>query len=130
MRILSGQVHAALDYVTVVIFALGPSIVGLSGAAAIISYALAVVHLAMTLVTDIPFSLLKVMPLKLHALVEAIVGPVLVIGGLFLPFSSQARIFFIVMGRSSWLTGCSRATALRASRERCPSRSWPMSVGT
>ena len=98
MRILSGQVHAGLDYVTVVIFALAPSVVGLSGAAAIISYALAVVHLAMTVVTDMPFSLLKVVPPGLHALVEAIVGPVLVIGGLFLPFSSQARIFFIVMG--------------------------------
>jgi hypothetical protein len=98
MRIISGQVHAALDYVTVVIFALAPSVVGLSSAAAIISYALAVVHLAMTVVTDMPFGLLKLVPLKLHALVEAIVGPVLVIGGLFSPFSSQARMFFIAMG--------------------------------
>ena len=98
MRIISGQVHAALDYVTVVIFALAPSVVGLSGAAAIISYALAVVHLAMTVATDMPFGLLKLVPLKLHALVEAIVGPVLVIGGLFSPFSSQARMFFIAMG--------------------------------
>ena len=98
MKIISGQVHAALDYVIVVIFALAPSVLGLSGAAAIISYALAVVHLAMTVVTDMPFSLLKLVPLKLHALVEAIVGPVLVIGGLFSPFSSQARIFFIAMG--------------------------------
>jgi hypothetical protein len=34
MKIISGQVHAALDYVTVVIFALAPSVVGLSSAAA------------------------------------------------------------------------------------------------
>jgi hypothetical protein len=98
MRITSGKVHAALDYVTVIVFALAPSVIGLSGAASIISYALAVVHLAMTVVTNMPFSLLKLVPLKLHALVEAIVGPVLVIGGLFSPFSLPARMFFIAMG--------------------------------
>jgi hypothetical protein len=32
----------------------------LSGVAAIISYVLAVVHLSMTLVTDMPFSLVKI----------------------------------------------------------------------
>ena len=98
MKIISDEVHAVLDYVTIVIFALAPSVIGLFGVAAIISYALAVVHLAMTIATDMPFGLAKVVPLKLHALVEAIVGPVLVIGALLLPFSSPARAFFVAMG--------------------------------
>jgi hypothetical protein len=98
MKIISDEVHAALDYVTVVIFALAPTVIGLAGAAALISYVLAVVHLAMTLVTDMPFSLAKKVPIKLHALVEVIVGPVLVIGGFLFAFSMPARIFFVAMG--------------------------------
>jgi hypothetical protein len=98
MKIISNEVHAVLDYVTVVIFAFAPTVIGLSGVAAIISYVLAVVHLSMTLVTDMPFSLAKLVPIKLHALVEAVVGPVLVIGGLFIAFSTPARVFFVAMG--------------------------------
>jgi hypothetical protein len=98
MKIISSEAHAALDYLTVVIFALAPTVIGLSGTAAIISYVLAVVHLSMTLVTDMPFSLVKIVPIKLHALVELVVGPVLVIGGLLLEFPTPARTFFVVMG--------------------------------
>jgi hypothetical protein len=98
MKIISSEAHAALDYLTVVIFALAPTVIGLSGVAAIISYVLAVVHLSMTLVTDMPFSLVKILPIRLHALVELVVGPVLVIGGLLLEFPAPARTFFVVMG--------------------------------
>jgi hypothetical protein len=98
MKIISDEVHAALDYVTVVIFALAPTVIGLSGLAAIISYVLAVVHLAMTLVTDMPLSFAKLVPIKLHALVEAVVGPVLAVGGLISTGPWSARIFFVAMG--------------------------------
>jgi hypothetical protein len=98
MKIISSEAHAALDYLTVVIFALAPTAIGLSGVAAIISYVLAVVHLSMTVVTDMPFSLVKIVPIKLHALVELVVGPVLVIGGLLLEFPTPARTFFVAMG--------------------------------
>src|SRR5271154_865417 len=98
MKIISSKAHSAIDYLTVVIFALAPTVIGLSGVAAIISYVLAVVHLSMTLVTDMPFSLVKILPIKLHALVELAVGPVLVIGGLLLGFPTPARTFFVAMG--------------------------------
>jgi len=98
MKIISSEIHAALDYLTVIIFALAPMVIGLTGTAAIISYALAVVHLSMTLVTDMPFSLVKIVPIKLHALVEFTVGPVLVIGGLLLELPTPARTFFVAMG--------------------------------
>lgn len=74
MKIISSKAHAALDYLTVVIFALAPTAIGLTGTSAIISYVLAAVHLSMTLVTDMPFSLVKIVPIKLHALVEFLAG--------------------------------------------------------
>ena len=98
MKIISSEAHAALDYLTVVIFALAPTVIGLTGASAIISYVLAVVHLSMTLVTDMPFSLVKIVPIKLHALVELMVGLVLVIGGFLLELPTPAPTFLVAMG--------------------------------
>lgn len=98
MKIISNEAHAALDYLTVVIFALAPLVIGLTGVAAIVSYVLAAVHLSMTLVTDMPLSPVKFVPIRLHALVELVVGPVLVIGGLLLQLPTPARIFFVAMG--------------------------------
>lgn len=98
MKIISSEAHAALDYLTVVIFALAPTVIGLTGISAIVSYVLAVVHLSMTLVTNMPFSLVKIVPMRLHALVELVVGPVLVVGGLLLELPTPARMFFVAMG--------------------------------
>jgi hypothetical protein len=98
MKIISSEVHAALDYLTVAIFALAPTVIGLTGTSSIISYVLAVVHLSMTLMTNMPFSLVKVVPIKLHAFVELLVGLVLVIGGLLLELPTPARTFFVAMG--------------------------------
>lgn len=99
MKIISDTTHGILDYVTVVLFALAPSLFGLTGTAALISYALAVIHLAMTVLTDMPLGVIKVIPLKLHALVELVVGPVLVVGTLVLPsFFAGGQAFFVAAG--------------------------------
>ena len=98
MKIISSEAHAAIDYLTVVIFALAPTVIGLTGPSAVISYVLAVVHLSMTLATDMPFSPVKIVPIKLHALVEFMVGLVLVTGGFLLALPTPARTFFVAMG--------------------------------
>jgi hypothetical protein len=98
MKIISSEAHAVLDYLTVIIFALAPTVIGLTGVSAMISYGLAIVHLSMTLATDMPFSLVKIVPVKLHALVELMVGLVLVIGGFLLELPTPARTFFVAMG--------------------------------
>ena len=99
MKILSDTTHGILDYVTVALFVLAPSLFGFSGTGALISYALAGIHLAMTLLTNMPLGVVKIIPLKLHALVEMVVGPVLVIGALTLPaLVTGGRDFFIAAG--------------------------------
>ncbi len=74
MKIISDTTHGILDYVTVVLFALAPSVLGLTGTAALISYALAAIHLTMTVLTDMPLGVIKIIPIKLHAFVELAVG--------------------------------------------------------
>jgi hypothetical protein len=99
MKILSDTTHGILDYLTVALFVLAPSLFGFSGTAAIISYALAGIHLAMTLFTDMPLGVVKIIPMKLHAFVEMLVGPVLVVGALALPaLVIGGRGFFIAAG--------------------------------
>jgi len=99
MKIISDTTHGILDYVTVALFALAPSVLGLTGTAALISYALAVIHLAMTVLTDMPLGIIKIIPIKLHALVELVVGPVLVLGALALPMLfAGGQTFFMAAG--------------------------------
>src|ERR1700723_3468449 len=98
MKVISDTAHGILDYLTVAIFALAPSILGLTGYAALVSYALAAIHLVMTLFTNMPLGVFKIIPMRLHALVEMLVGPVLVVAALVLPtILGDKREFFLVM---------------------------------
>src|SRR5258705_1904249 len=99
MKVISDTAHGVLDYLAVAVFAWAPSVLGLTGFAALVSYALAAIHLVMTLLTNMPLGVLKIIPMRLHALVEMLVGPVLVVAALVLPtILGDKREFFLVMG--------------------------------
>ena len=100
MKPISLTLHGAIDYLAVLIFAAAPTVIGLSGWPAVLSYALAGVRLLMTLLTDFPAGVIKLVPVALHNWVERIVGPVLIILA-FVPLNGatqNARIFFGIMG--------------------------------
>jgi hypothetical protein len=100
MKIISPRVHGYLDYVTVVVFLLAPMVIGLTGIPAMLAYALAGVHLVMTLATDFSLSIVKLIPLAIHGWVERVVGPLLVLLS-FIPgfaINTPARIFYLLIG--------------------------------
>jgi hypothetical protein len=100
MKPISLTLHGAIDYLAVLIFAAAPTVIGLSGWPAALSYALAGVHLLMTLLTDFPAGVIKLVLVALHNWVERIVGPVLIILA-FVPLNGatqNARFFFGTMG--------------------------------
>jgi hypothetical protein len=97
MKPISLTVHGVIDYLAVVILAVAPAVIGLSGWPAALSYALAGIHLLMTLLTDFPAGVIKVIPIALHQWVERIVGPVLIILA-FVSMTEAARAFFVAMG--------------------------------
>jgi hypothetical protein len=97
MKPISVTFHGVIDYVAVVIFAVAPAVIGLSGWPAVLSYALAGIHVVMTLLTDFPAGVIKVIPIALHQWVERIVGPVLIILA-FVSMTEAARAFFVAMG--------------------------------
>jgi hypothetical protein len=100
MKILNAKVHGALDYLVVLIFLGAPTLLHLSAVPAAISYSLAGIHLLLTLLTDFPMGLLKVVPLKWHGIIELIVGPALIALPFVLGFGSEpaAQYFYVVNG--------------------------------
>ena len=110
MKPLTARLHGYLDYLTVLIFLIAPSVLGFGGLPAKLAWLLAGVHLAMTLVTRFPLGVFRRLAFTLHGWVERIVGPAL-IAVAFLPdiFSVKpAFAFFAGMGlviiAVGWLT--------------------------
>jgi hypothetical protein len=98
MKIISPTQHGYLDYVTVVLFLVAPTLIGLTGVAGTLAYALAAIHLAMTLVTDFPLGIAKLLPFSIHGWVERVVGPVLILLPFALGFDTVAQSFYVVIG--------------------------------
>ena len=100
MKILDSRTHGYLDYLTVLAFAVAPSLLGFTGTPATVSYALAVIHLSMTLLTAYPLGAVKVIPFPIHGMVELFVGALLVAAPYLLGFAREgaARNFFAASG--------------------------------
>lgn len=97
---ITSKTHGILDYITVLIFAVAPSLINLSEIGTALAYTLAVVHLLMTFFTGFSMGFIKIIPFYLHGYVELVVGLVLAIGpwiaGNLIPETDQ--IFFSVVG--------------------------------
>lgn len=98
MKLISSAKHGYLDYLTVILFLAAPALIGMSGIAGIIAYALAGIHLAMTLITDFPLGAAKLLPFAVHGWVERIVGPIVILLPFGFGFDAPARVFYIVIG--------------------------------
>ncbi len=100
MKILTPRIHGILDFVVVALFALAPTLFGLSGTPATISYALAVIHLILTLTTAFPYGILKLIPFTVHRALEVVVSILLVLAPWIFGFAAEdnAKMFYIGSG--------------------------------
>ena len=98
MRLIPAALHHVLDFVTIVAFALAPTALGLSGFPAVLAWVLALVHLAMTLLTQFPPRTGRPLPLPLHGTVELAVGIALLALPLLLGWSGTPRTFYLAAG--------------------------------
>jgi len=74
MNKLSPTTHGILDYLIVVLLFISPRLVKMEPAGSALSSGLAIVHLVLTLLTDFRLGIVRVIPLRIHGLVELIVS--------------------------------------------------------
>lgn len=98
MRMIPPGMHRVLDFVTVIAFAAAPSALGLTGAPALVSYALAIIHLVLTLLTRFSPGGSQPLALKIHGVVEMLVGPVLLVAPFALGWVGVAKTFYLAAG--------------------------------
>ncbi len=100
MKILTPRVHGYLDFVVVVLFAMGPTVFGFTGLPATVSYVLAGIHLTLTLLTAFPMGIIKLIPFTVHGALELLTSILLVIAPWAAGFSEQttAKIFYVAAG--------------------------------
>lgn len=100
MKVISPRIHGYFDFLTVFIFLLAPTLLELGQLSAMLAYGLAVVHLIVTLASDFPFGVVKLIPFTVHGWIERMVGPLLIAVPFILNFSDEeaARNFYIAMG--------------------------------
>ena len=100
MKIITPRIHGYLDFLTVVLFLLAPTLLGLSQLPAILAYAIAAIHLIVTLTSDFPFGAVKLIPFTIHGWIEHLVGPSLIALPFIAGFANEgaARNFYIGIG--------------------------------
>lgn len=100
MRPLNPVSHGISDYAFAVAFALAPWTFGFGGAARTLSDVLAVGFLLLALFSRYPPGLVRVLPFRVHALVEAVVAPAVALAPWWLGFRDQDRAvaFYAVAG--------------------------------
>lgn len=92
------RLHQILDYVTVVGFALLPTLFSLTGLPRTLAYVLAPVHLLVTAMTRFTTSSRAPIPLPLHGLIEIVVGPALILLAVLAGWPEPARTVYIATG--------------------------------
>ena len=101
MKVLSPSAHGVLDYMTVIFFALAPFLFELQGTYATVCYVLAGGYLLITLLTDFPLGVMRVIPFPVHGSFELVSGPVFIIAPWLFGFADDnptARNLFVASG--------------------------------
>ena len=101
MKIISPTLHGVLDYLTCGLFAMAPSLFGFTGTYATVCYLLAGGYLVISLITNMPLGILKLLPFWLHGRLELVSGLVFIASPWLFGFAHDngvARNFFVAMG--------------------------------
>lgn len=106
MKILNARVHGYIDFFVVIAFLAAPTLFDFSDMPAKLSYALAVIHLGLVLVTAYPYGIIKKVPFEVHGVIELLVSVGLVAFPWVLGFSSEdsTRNFYVAAGIAVFLT--------------------------
>lgn len=97
---INSKIHGIIDYAVVLFLWASPSLFTLPETTAIFTYVLGGIHLVLTLATNFEMGVLKVIPFKIHGLIELVVGLALIGVAFYLGEmeGELARNFYIGFG--------------------------------
>lgn len=91
MNILTSKSHGVLDYIFSIFLLAAPTIFQMEGNLSTITYVLGAAHLLITILTNFELGLIKLIPFRIHGLIEIVVSLLLV--ALAFWFNSQGSEF-------------------------------------
>lgn len=71
---ISPRLHGVIDYITVLTLLISPDLFGMQATASTFTFVLAFVHLGLTMFTDFDAGVLKLIPLRVHGMIEMFVS--------------------------------------------------------
>lgn len=96
--IFTRKFHAYIDYPVALGLIAMPFLFGFEGAAFGLSVLTGVAALVLTLITDHETGVIKVLPYKLHLLVDGLVGAAFIAAPFVLGLSGLAMAYYLVLG--------------------------------
>ena len=105
MKFISTKIHGFIDLLVVVFLLASPSYFGFTGVLATFTYALAAVHLILTILTNYTVGIFKVIPLTIHGSIEFIVGIALIVLAYTLfKDNADGKLYYVILGTVVLLT--------------------------
>lgn len=98
MRIISPFVHGILDYALILFLLASPTLFNMTGNLALFTYVLGGVHFLVTILTAFPLGLLKVIPFRIHGLLEVVVAILLALVSFYFYNAGEVLGFYFYMG--------------------------------
>jgi len=75
---LNSKIHGIIDYLVVVCLIAAPTLFQLPSVTSLMTYTIAGIHLVLTATTNFEMGVIKIIPLKIHGIIELIVSVALV----------------------------------------------------
>ena len=104
MKMISPKIHGVIDYTVVAFLWLSPLLFSFTDLVSILTYGLGFIHLMLTVFSDFPLGLYKILPFKFHGIAELIVSIILIASTLFINLSEVEQIFYFFFGIAVFFT--------------------------
>ena len=106
MKFISPKIHGLIDYLSVIFLFISPTLFGFTGLVGIFTYALGAVHLLLTILTNYPLGIVKVIPVTAHASIELLAGVALIVLAymLFADNAEGSKLYYVIFGTVILLT--------------------------
>ncbi len=103
---LNSRIHGAIDYGVVLFLLLSPTLFVLPEITSIFTYALGLIHLFLTMTTKFELGIFKIIPFRIHGIIELIVSLALIAVAFYLGNldGDVSRNFYLAFAIAVFLT--------------------------